>query len=359
MKRINMVQTSNLLSNMYGLQEYFLNNAQGMHVSISSLGGCIRGIYLPDCHEKLQNIALSFYHKEIYQNNSLYAGAILGPNAGRIQNGRLPIASTIYQLTRNENCIHNLHGGFHNISFQNWNVIATSEESKKSSVTLQITLPDGLDGFPGNRTLQARYTLDDQNVLTLEMSAITDTETYINLSSHVYFNLSGDFSNSGLDQRLQIASDEVIYNKKDHIPSYIRDVSHTPFDYRLPHRLLAQIQNYSKHPQLLSGKGYNHAFVLNQSNSSLTSEIPSAILYDSTNKRRMSLSTDAPCMVLYSGGYMEDHTLLEDGSTVHPSCAIALEAQDYPDAPGNHGFPYHTLRPGEVWTRTIQWAFAF
>lgn len=359
MKRISMVQTSNLLSNMYGINEYFLKNAHGMHVSISSLGGGIWGIYLPDCHEKLQNIALSFYHKEIYQNNSLYAGAILGPNAGRIQNGRLPIASTIYQLTQNENCMHNLHGGFHNVSFQNWNAIDTSEESKKSSVTLQITLPDGLDGFPGNRTLQARYTLDDQNALTLEMSAITDAETYINLSSHIYFNLSGDFSTSGLKQQLQIASDEVIYNKDNHIPSCICDVSHTPFDYRLARCLSEQIQNYSRHPQLLSGNGYNHGFLLNHSNSNPTPITPNAFLYDSASGRRMSLSTDAPCLVLYSGGFIEHDTLLEDGSAAHPSCAIALEAQDYPDAPGKHGFPYHTLKPGEIWTRTIQWAFTF
>jgi len=34
---------------------------------------------------------------------------------------------------------------------------------------------------------------------------------------------------------------------------------------------------------------------------------------------------------------------------------LAIEPQNYPDAPNHAGFPNAVLRPGEEYRRTIQW----
>lgn len=40
-----------------------------------------------------------------------------------------------------------------------------------------------------------------------------------------------------------------------------------------------------------------------------------------------------------------------------PGCAAAFEFQDYPDAPGNHGFPFHYTEAGKEWTRYLRYTF--
>lgn len=73
-------------------------------------------------------------------------------------------------------------------------------------------------------------------------------------------------------------------------------------------------------------------------------------------------------MVLYSGGYIPDGLLLNNGITASgkeetalssPSCALAFEFQDYPDAPGGHGFPFRLTKAGALWQRSIRLAFPY
>ena len=56
-------------------------------VTLNSIGASIRSIGYTDSAEKFKNIALSFASDSDYTGNTLYAGATLGPCAGRISNG--------------------------------------------------------------------------------------------------------------------------------------------------------------------------------------------------------------------------------------------------------------------------------
>lgn len=129
--------------------------------------------------------------------------------------------------------------------------------------------PDNLDGFPGNRTYQAIYTLDDTNWLTVEYAAWTDTPTYINLSNHTYWNLSGDFSRSGLEQELTICSNNMCLLNTEFLPKDIIPVAGTAFDFRSPRHPDAAIRASRDElscSQIHIGKGYNHAYLLNRPN---------------------------------------------------------------------------------------------
>lgn len=152
-------------------------------------------------------LALSFADIRPYETTVCYAGATLGPNAGRLRGARLPILGKEYVLSENENGSQ-LHGGRHNLSSILWNVDSVTDHvdsvtgaKMASSILLSAAQPDGLDGYLGNRRYQVRYTLADPGILTMEYTAWTDVPTYINLSNHTYWNLSGDFTKPALTSK--------------------------------------------------------------------------------------------------------------------------------------------------------------
>lgn len=120
-------------------------------------------------------------------------------------------------LTPNEGA-NQLHGGPHNLSAQNWNTEFVRQDYDSVSIGFSAFLADGVDGYPGNRTFHAEYTLDDSNWLTIRYRASTDRPTYINMSNHTYWNLSGDFSSSALDETLTVFANNVCLNNEEHIP---------------------------------------------------------------------------------------------------------------------------------------------
>lgn len=326
----------------------------GFSVSLTSLGASIRQIKCPSSNGDLKNIALSFAEESAYLSNPLYAGATLAPTAGRISRGLLPLENRVYNLSKNENNRHNLHGGFQNASFQNWQLLSAEQKEDQAEISFGLTLPDGLDGFPGNRQLKAVYTLTEEHRLTLKYEAVSDQDTYFNLSNHCYFNLSGDFSHAATAQLLQIHADRYVCNAPDFIPEGTAAVEGTPFDFRHPKSLDQQLSAFPENIQLIRNQGYNHGFVLTHADQEpdLACALPDSSL-------QLFISSDAPCMVLYSGGYIEEGLKLADGQRSAASCALAFEFQDYPDAPGGHGFPYSITPAGKLWERTICYHFIF
>lgn len=328
---------------------FTLKNDNGIEVTIISAGASIRRLIVPDFYGKKENIVLSFKDEKLYFNNPLYAGAILGPVAGRISDGRLPLCGTAFQLTRNDGANH-LHGGKNSLSFLNWQLQSQGQnpDTGESVLVFQASLPDGTDGFPGNRHFTASYSLNRENQLTLVYEAVSDKDTYFNLSNHSYFNLSGDFTESALNQELLIDAEQYVANNEEHLPIGFEPVGHTPFDFRTPHTLAAHMEAYPKHPQLLNALGYNNGFALST---------PKATLFHKKSGRCMELTTNAPCIVLYSGGYIPKGLPLADSFFSSPSCAIALEAQDFPNAPNCPAFAFSFTKAHEVYRCLIQYRF--
>ncbi len=317
---------------------YDLISASGLTGSILPLGASLQKISVTDTDGTELPIALSFLGIQPYEDLVCYAGATLGPNAGRIRDALLPILGTEHLLSRNDNGSQ-LHGGCHSLSSMLWNVDAVMCMEDTASVLLSCEQPDGLDGYPGNRRYQVCYTFTEPGELTIEQDAWTDQTTYVNLSNHTYWNLSGDFTQPALHQELLIHADQVCINDENHLPVSLIPVTDTAFDFRKQRSLCSAIQAASDPislKQLQTGRGYNHGFLLKASAShdpqpTGTGLTPACTLKDPGSQRTVRLLTDAPALVLYSGGYLPDGILLMNEQHSVPSCAVALEAQDLPD----------------------------
>lgn len=333
---------------------YLLDCGSGFTVEVSTYGASIRRLMVPDRHGEAHNVALSPMSMENHAGGS-YAGAVIGPSAGRIKGGNLPLDDSIYQLSRNDG-ENNLHGGSHGLSSQIWDVVDQHVMKNAVSLTLRCCLPDGLDGFPGNREFLVRYIVTAENSLRIEFTAVTDKPTWVDLTSHLYVNLCGDFSRSALDHQLHVDAEQVCFNNEEHLPIGLHSVNNTPFDFRKPAIIEEQVTSDPEHIQLVQAKGYNHAFRLNKENND-GPERAAAVLYDQASGRRMRLYTDAPAIVLYSGGYLDSSLQLSESSPAMPSCALALEAQQLPDAVNHFDWPKQILYPGQVWSRYIQFGF--
>lgn len=343
----------------------------GFTVILCSVGASIRQILFPTSDGHLKNIALAFDDDTACFSNSLYAGATLAPCAGRISHGKLSINNTLYSLSLNENNTHTLHGGFHNASFKNWELISAEISDENATVIFKIILEDGLDGFPGNREIKAIYMLKEDHTLTLRYEAISDKDTYFNISNHTYFNLSGNFSDSVLTHKVQINADQYISNTPEFIPENVLTVNNTPFDLRKMISLQEQILTYPDDIQIRQNLGFNHEYILNHNTSgqninlpvsehselSDKSKTPDLICTAPDNSLQLQVTSDAPCVVIYSGGYFETGIKLKDNQFTTPNCALAFEFQGYLDAPGNHGFPYHITKAKELWHREICYRF--
>lgn len=319
---------------------YDLIADSGLTVSILPLGASIQKVSVTDSDGQEIPLALGFPDLQPYEETVCYAGATLGPNAGRIRDACLPVQGIEYLLSKNDNG-NQLHGGCHNLSSTRWNTDSVICTDDTASVLLSCEQTDGLDGYPGNRRYQVRYTLTEQGTLTIEQSAWTDRPTYINLSNHTYWNLSGDFTRPVLDQELLIHANQVCTNDEHHLPVSTIPVADTAFDFQKQRSLASAIRSASDPVslrQLQIGQGYNHGYLL-QKYSNDQESLPDAelalacTLHDPVSQRTVQLLTSAPAVVLYSGGYLPEGLPLLSGQRSVPSCAVALEAQDLPDAP--------------------------
>lgn len=327
----------------------------GMMVELSTLGAGIQNIALiiSDSPLTLLKLVLSYPDDERLIQSGSYAGRTLCPNAGRIGSSGLLLQNKFFPLTSNDG-INQLHGGPHNLSFTDWNIEDTETGTDYVKVSFSASQHDGVDGFPGNRHYHVTYTIEDMGCITINYHASSDKPTYINMSNHSYWNLHGTelISNdnpadtmyaaakkplhstiSGLEQLLMINANNVMLNHSDHLPNELISVSGTPFDFRTPKTLSENLRSDKlKHPvfenQLSTAHGYNHAYLLTKQDLRRKHRAVkhyeclknACTLSDPFSQRKLSLMTDAPAMVLYSGGFLPE-----------PSLYIALEAQDIPN----------------------------
>src|SRR5882724_12008397 len=123
-------------------------NDEGMEVRITSYGGIITAINVPDRDGKLGDVVLGHETLEGYVNRSRYFGALIGRYANRIAHGRFCLHGISYSLPKNNGENH-LHGGLKGFDKVVW---SAQEIHDAEAVSLELTYlsKDGEEGYPGN-----------------------------------------------------------------------------------------------------------------------------------------------------------------------------------------------------------------
>jgi aldose 1-epimerase len=327
---------------------FTLTNSKGMEVRAMTYGGIIVSMRVPDKNGSLGDVVLGHDKVDGYLVNPPYFGAIVGRYANRIAKSTFTLDGAKYSLAKNDGP-NSLHGGLVGFNKVIWEA-KQFKNGKGVGVAFSYLSKDGEEGYPGNLKVKVSYTLTDENQLLVDYEASTDKATPLNLSQHSYFNLAGEGSGDVLGHALMLNADRFTPVDKALIPTgEIRVVQGTPLDFTKPIAIGARIND--DYEQLVTGRGYDHNFVINRKADSLTL---AARVHEPTSGRVLEVYTTEPAVQFYSGNFLNGTIVGKQGHAYKQRNGFCLETQHFPDSPNHPDFPSTILRPGTTFhSRTI------
>ncbi len=329
---------------------YTLRNAKGAEVGICNYGGLVTFLKVPDRKGKVGDVVLGYDNLSDYITNSPYFGALIGRYGNRIAKGKFTLDGKEYTLAVN-NGPNALHGGLKGFDKVVWEprFLATLQGP---CLELLYTSKDGEEGYPGTLSVQAVYTLTDDNALRLDYTATTDQDTVVNLTHHSYFNLAG--KGDILNHQIMIPADKFTPVDSTLIPTgELKPVDGTPFDFRTPTAIGARIGQEDE--QLKFGGGYDHNWVFNKQPGQLTLM---ARVSEPTSGRVMEVWSTEPGLQFYSGNFLDGKNKGKSGWVYQFRNGFCMEPQHYPDSPNHPSFPSVVLKPGQTYRNTIIYRFS-
>ncbi len=323
---------------------FIITNQHGCTVKITNYGATVTSILVPDVRKNMDDVVLGFDSLEGYLGNQPYMGCICGRVANRIAGASFAIDQKKFKVAANTgtNC---LHGGISGFDKKVW----TAEEfveADQAGVKMHYVSPDGEEGFPGTLDVTVKYIFTAANELKIVYKAFTDKPTYINLTNHSYFNLTG-CREDVLNHELMINADQYTALSDDLIPTgELVDVEGTPFDFRKSKSVGTDAA--------AAGNGYDQNFVLNKENEGLTL---AATVYEQVTGRIMEVYTTEPGVQLYTSNYLDGTLTGKKGIVYRKHYGLCLETQHFPDAIHHPEFPDCVLRPGKLYTQETIYRF--
>lgn len=299
-----------------------VRNQKGFEVCFTDFGAAIYYIAYPDRKGRVEKVTMAV--KDLY--NFITSGAGYGKSIGRVA-GRIKDAKAIidgkeYNFDKNEgkNC---LHGGKEGLSYKRYDYEIKSS-SKKTDVIFTIKSPDGEGGFPGNVVVKITYTIpENKKEVTIKFQAKTDKATLINLTNHLYLNLNGAKAPI-FDHELYLRASKVAQFDDGLIIQGFEDVPQH-LDYTKPTKLGENINK----PILMNHRshGMDHVFLFD----GINKKVPSAELYLKDNKRKMTMYTDYPAIIVYCDNFPSHEINTSD----------VIDEQNY-------GLTFETILPTDV-----------
>jgi aldose 1-epimerase len=328
---------------------FTITNKSGSSARIMTYGATVISLKMPDRAGLLGDVVLGFDNIDGYlQRNNPYFGAIVGRYANRIRGATFSLDGAPYKITNNDRG-NTLHGGRRGFDKVLWNPIMANDRS----VEFAYLSKDGEEGFPGNLTVHVRYSLSDDNELTIDYSAATNKNTVVNLTNHSYFNLAGAGNGDVLNHELSIDADQYTPVDALSIPTgKLADVAGTPLDFRAAHKIADHIGDDD--PQLHFANGYDHNYVLNKKDLLH----PVATVYERTTGREMKITTTEPGLQFYTGNGLNGSITGKDGKKYEQHAAFCLETQHFPDSPNQPQFPGTELKAGETYISKSVYKFS-
>jgi aldose 1-epimerase len=301
---------------------YVIKNSSGMEVTAVNIGARIVSVMAPDKDGGMRNVVLGYDSIQPYLQPKNFFGAIVGRYANRIADGSFELDRVTYRIRTNEGK-NQLHGGPRGFYTRYFTI---EQPDAQSLVCNYLSKADELEGYPGNLKLTVTYTLTDDNALRIDYKATTDRATYINVTNHAYFNLSGADAGSLADHELYIDASNYTPVREDLIPTGEIKPVEGVLDFTAPRPLELSYQ-------------YDLNYVLNHPGDLQTL---AAELYSTATGIGMEVYTTEPGLQFYD-------------DKAQPS--ICLETQHFPDSPHYPQFPTTILRVDSLFSSQTVYKF--
>lgn len=337
---IKLLNKNDFFKNINGKETtiYVLKNRNGLVSEITNYGARVVSLWVPDNNGNFDDIVLGFENIDDYINaKEKYFGATIGRYGNRIKEGKFLINDKEYYLEKN-NGLNHLHGG--NMGFSD--VVWNAKQIDNQTLELNYFSKNMEEGYPGNLNVKIIYHLNNKDELKIEYFAKTDESTHVNLTHHSFFNLLGAGNETINEHLLYINANSFTPVDETLIPTgNIELVANTPFDFSVPTKIGKRINQEDN--QLNYGKGYDHNYVLNNSQSK---EIIAAKVYEKKSGRTLEVYTNEPGMQFYAGNFLSG-TIGKHGKSYKKRSAFCLETQHFPNSPNQKNFPSTILKPNE------------
>ncbi|MDT6981253.1 aldose epimerase family protein [Levilactobacillus zymae] len=319
--------------------KYVLTNQHGTRAAILTWAATLQEFSALEDGQR-QQLAVHQDNLAAYDNNTYCLCQALGRVAGRIKGVAFDIDGTTYQIeaTEGKNAIH---GGPHGFLHINWDA-TTQEDGDRASVILTHTSTPQDDQYPGNLTTTITYTLDENDRLTITFKGQSDAATLFNPTIHAYFNVTDD--QHDLDQQwLTLNADKRLILNNEKIPTGEKAaVAGTGYDFRKPRTIkdgLAQLAQ-------AGGVEYDDAFEVQPG------DAPIATVGDTTGHREVQIYSDRNGVVVFTANATDPARAEKRDYN-----ALALEAQNLPDAIHHDNFGDIVLPANQAVTHTIAYQY--
>ena len=237
-----------------------------------------------------------------------HMGTITGRFANRIGGAGFVLDGVRHATDPNWRGRHTLHGGGTGAGQRLWRILRHAADR----VTLALDLPDGDMGFPGTLAVRATIRLGPGAALSFDIRATTDRPTPCSFTHHGYIRLDGT-------DTLRLTPHHRLEVDADLIPTG-RLLPPAPPDLTQPLDLSLALPRHGRRPR------------------------PVAWLTSRRSGLTLRVDTTAPGLQLHT-------------TQAGPATGLAIEAQEWPDAPNHPGFPNAILRPGRPWRQITRYIF--
>lgn len=323
------------------VMRYTLINTQQTRVSVLSHGGILQEFVVRE-HGVERSLIWSLPSIADYRRIGLSLCQSIGRVAGRIGGAGFTIDGRHHQIDMNEQH-HSLHGGYHGFNTLDFSGEVVNH-GDQASVILKHHILATDDHYPGNLDLQIKFTLDEDNRLTVSYTGATDAPTLFNPTCHVYWNVTDDRT-SLKQQWLQINGERRLQVDQEKVPTGEKvAVDQTAYDFRHPQCVQTALDNLAN---TTGGVEFDDAYEV-----TAAADQPVAIVGDTSGQRQVKIYSKRNSMVIYTADPFN-----AENEAAHRYNALATEAQTLPDAIHHPGFGKIVLWPDAPVTHTISYQY--
>jgi len=259
-----------------------------------------------------------FDNLDDYIQTPYEVGKTIGRVAGRISKAQFSIDNKDYQLTPNDGK-NIIHSGNHGLQMQVFD--ATIEDDNSVLFTREV---HGEDGFPGVLKVKIRYTLSDDDEVSITYSGRTNQDTLFNPRCHVYFNLN----DGNLKQvQLKVNSKRFLDMNEEKLPTGKLLAVTNAYDFKN----FKKIGQGLKQLKPLDKFEFDDAYVVHDKAATLKDD-----------KHAIDFYTDRNGLVIFTADPIDAQK-----ASVHDHSSIAMELMTLPDAINHSDFGNTILTAGK------------